>query len=344
MKQLKIAQIAPPWYPIPPKGYGGIELVVSLLADGLADLGHDVTVFATGDSQTKGTLSYVHAASAPEEIGRVDREIVHIMPAYLRAHDFDLIHDHTMCGPAIANFIDRPVLHTLHGPFTESAKEFYKSLNHGIYFNAISEYQRSCCPDLNYAGTIYNSINLDWYQLEERKDDYLLFLGRMNPEKGVREAVEIANRLGAPLVMVVKMVEPFEIRYFEEQVKPVMRDNTRMIGQVDVATKAQLIKDARCMLYPIQWPEPFGLVMAEGMACGTPVVAMRNGSVPEVVVDGKTGFIVESQDAMVEAVKRVDEIDPHECRTWVAERFSVQRMVGDYLTAYGHILDNHWPI
>lgn len=338
MKRLKIAQIAPPWYPIPPKGYGGIELVVSLLADGLVDAGHDVTVFATGDSSTKGKLSFVYKECAPTEIGRIDREICHLMPAYRQADDFDLIHDHTMCGPAIGNFVDTPLLHTLHGPFTESAKEFYASLNHGLYFNAISDYQRNCFPELNYVATIYNSVKLEWYPLQERKKDYLLFLGRMNPEKGVREAVQVANRLGEKLVMVVKMVEPPEVQYFEEQVEPLIGENVEIIGQVDVRTKARLVKDAKCLLYPIQWPEPFGLVMAEAMACGTPVVAMRNGSVPEVVVDGKTGFIVESLDDMVEAVKHVDEIDPKDCRAWVAERFSVERMVADYLTAYEKIL------
>jgi len=150
--------------------------------------------------------------------------------------------------------------------------------------------------------------------------------------------VQVANRLGEKLVMVVKMVEPSEVEYFEEQVEPLIGDNVEIIGQVDVRTKARLIKDAKCLLYPIQWPEPFGLVMAEAMACGTPVVAIRNGSVPEVIVDGKTGFIVNSVDEMVEAVKHVDEIDPKDCRAWVAERFSVDRMVGDYLAAYETIL------
>ncbi|MDI6858406.1 MAG: glycosyltransferase family 4 protein [Dehalococcoidia bacterium] len=338
MRRLKIAQVAPPWYPIPPKGYGGIELVVSLLADGLVDAGHDVTVFATGDSKTKGKLSFVYKECAPAEIGKIDREICHLMPAYRQADEFDIIHDHTMCGPAIGNFIDTPMLHTLHGPFTEPVKKFYASLNHGVFFNAISNYQRSCFPELNYVGTIYNSVMLDWYPLQERKKDYLLFLGRMNPEKGVREAVQVANRLGEKLVMVVKMVEPSEVEYFEEQVEPLIGDNVEVIGQVDVRTKARLVKDAKCLLYPIQWPEPFGLVMAEAMACGTPVVAIRNGSVPEVIVDGETGFIVESVDEMVEAVKHVGEIDPKDCRAWVAERFSVGRMVGDYLAAYETIL------
>ena len=339
MERLRIAQVAPPWYPIPPKGYGGIELIVALLADGLADAGQDVTLFATGDSSTRGKLSYVYPKALPEKIGMAHIEIPHVMAPYFRAREFDIIHDHTALGPMVANFIDTPVVMTLHGPFTDENREYFASIGHRLKFIAISDYQRSCYPELNYAATIHHGVELDRFPFEEKKQDNLLFLGRINYEKGPRQAVEVANRLGARLVMAVKMVEPPEHEYFEEEVKPLIGSNTEILGQIDFQTKTRLLKDARCVLFPIQWPEPFGLVMVEAMACGTPVIAFRNGSVPEVIADGVTGFIVDSVDEMVEAVRRADEIDPHACRRWVAERFTVDRVIQDHLRVYRELLD-----
>lgn len=336
---MKIAQIAPPWYPIPPTGYGGIELVVSLLADGLVDAGHDVTVFASGDSRTKAKLEYVYEKAPSSDIGRIPPEIIHIMPAYLRHAEFDIVHDHSgKVGPAIANFITTPMLHTLHGPFTDENQRYYRAVNHGIWFNSISDYQASLCPDLNYVGTIYNSVNVDWYPFSADKEDYLLWLGRMNREKGAEFAVEVANRLGARLILASKMTEPHEFEHFEAKVKPILGPNTEIVGELTLDAKAELIKNAKAVLMPIQWPEPFGLVMIEAMVCGTPCIAWRNGSVPEVIEDGKTGFIVESVDEMVEAVKRLDEIDPADCRKSVEERFSAPIMVADYVKAYERIL------
>lgn len=339
MTSLKIAQIAPPWYPIPPTGYGGIELVVSLLADGLVDAGHDVTVFASKDSKTKAKLEYVYDVAPSADIGRIAPEIIHIMPAYLRHEEFDILHDHSgKVGPAIANFIPTPMLHTLHGPFNEENKRYYRSVNHGIWFNSISDYQASCCPDLNYVGTIYNSVNPDWYPFSAEKEDYLLFLGRMNPEKGAAIAIEVANRLQMRIVVATKMTEPMEIEHFEKDVKPLIGPNTELMGELTLEEKADIIKRAKATLFPIQWPEPFGLVMIESMVCGTPVIAWRNGSVPEVVSDGVSGFIVESTDEMAAAVRRLDEIDPAACRKWVVDNFSDRVMVQRYRDAYRRIL------
>ena len=336
---MKIAQIAPVWYPIPPTGYGGIELVVSLLADGLVDAGHDVTVFASGDSKTKAKLEYAYEKAPSSDIGRIPPEIIHMMPAYLRHEEFDLVHDHSgKEGPAIGNFISTPVLHTLHGPFTEENQRYYRTVNHGIWFNSISDYQASLCPDLNYVGTIYNSVNVDWYPFSAEKQDYLLWLGRMNNEKGAEFAVEVANRLDARLILASKMTEPHEFEHFENKVKPILRSNTEIVGELTLDEKSELIKNAKAVLMPIQWPEPFGLVMIEAMVCGTPCIAWRNGSVPEVIDDGKTGFIVESVDEMVEAVRRLDEIDPAACRKWVEERFAAPIMVANYVKAYERIL------
>lgn len=339
MEKLKIAQVSPPWFAIPPRGYGGIELVVSLLADGLVDAGHDVTVFATGDSRTKAKLEFVYEIGPSEKILETMPEVVHIMPAYLRHEEFDLIHDHSgRVGPAIANFIDTPVLHTLHGPFTDEAKAYYASVNHHIFFNAISEYQRSCMPELNYIGTIYNAINTKWYPFSEEREDYLLFLGRMNPQKGAHIAVEVANRLDMKIIIATKMAEPAEKAYFEEEVKPLLRNNADILGELDLATKNDLVMRAKCTLFPITWPEPFGLVMIESMVTGTPVICFRNGSVPEVVDDGHSGFIVDTIEEMVDAVRRIDEIDPNECRRHVEEKFDAPIMVANYEKAYEKML------
>lgn len=338
---MKIAQIAPIWYPIPPVGYGGIELVVSLLADGLEEAGHDVTVFASGDSRTGAKLVSSCDIAPCAEIGQVYPDLMHALTAYVHGGDFDIIHDHSgMIGPSIGAFCDRPVLHTLHGPATPEAKRLYGMLNFGLFYNAISDYQRSQFGDLNFVSTIYNAVDIDKYEFSAEKDDYLLFLGRMNPEKGAHLAVELANRLGRRLLLVTKMVEPAEKEYFESRVKPLLNSNIEVMGEIDPATKASLFAKAYCTLFPITWPEPFGLVMIESMAAGTPVAAFRQGAVPEVLDDGRTGFIVDTLDEMAEAVEKAGEIDPMVCRRVAEERFSTQRMVADYLKTYNDILEN----
>ena len=336
---MKIGLIAPIWYPIPPVGYGGIELVVSLLAEGLVDLGHDVTLFASGDSKTKATLVSSCDVAPCEQIGQVYPDLIHALNAYTRAEEFDIIHDHSgIIGPALGAFSGTPVLHTFHGPATPEAKRLYGMLNFGLSFNAISDYQRDQFGDLNFVGTIYNAIDTSKYAFSADKDDYLLFLGRMNPEKGAHVAVDVANRLGRRLLLVTKMTEPQEIAYFEAKVKPLLDSNVEIMGEISPQRKAELFSRAYCTLFPIQWPEPFGLVMIESMATGTPVVAMGQGAVPEIIDDGVTGYVVNTVDEMVEAVDRIDEISPDACRRVVNERFSQERMVADYVAAYNGVL------
>lgn len=336
---MKIGIVAPIWYSIPPKGYGGIELVVSLLVEGLVDRGHDVTLFASKDSQTKAKLVSSFDVAPSKKIGQVYPELLHALTAYLHEKDFDVIHDHSgLIGPVLGAFVEKPVLHTLHGPATKDSKRLYHMISPCIYFNAISEYQRHGFGKLNFVATVYNAIDLRSYPFSAAKNGYLLFLGRMNPEKGAHLAVEIANKLGERLIMVTKMTEPVEKLYFEEKVKPLLRDNTEVIGEIDVAAKADLFKNAKCTLFPIQWPEPFGLVMIESMATGTPVVAMNDGAVPEVILNGETGFIVDDVDQMVDAVRKIGEIDPRACRRYVEQRFSTATMVANYERAYEKIL------
>lgn len=337
---MKIGLVAPVWYPIPPKGYGGIELVVGLLADGLVQRGHDVTLFASGDSKTKAKLVSSFDVAPSLKIGQVYPDLVHVVSAYVRAEEFDLMHDHSgLIGPSLGAFCQSPCLHTLHGPATPEARRLYRLLNFSLYYNAISEYQRSQFGDLNFVGVIYNAIDLANYPFQEEKEDFLLFIGRMNHEKGAHLAVEVANRLNMRLVMVTKMTEPHEKRYFKNYVKPKLTKKVELVGEIDLKTKADYFARAFCTLFPIQWPEPFGLVMIESLATGTPVVAMGYGAVPEVIADKKTGFIVYSVEDMVQAVKQAINISPQTCRRYVEQRFSQQRMVLDYEKAYAKILE-----
>ncbi len=335
---MKIGMIAPVWYPIPPPGYGGIELVVSLLTEGLHERGHDVTLFASGDSETQAKLVSSCDTAPSLKIGQVYADLVHVLAAYTRAHEFDIIHDHSgMIGPALGAFSRTPVLHTLHGPATPEAKELYEMLNFGLYFNAISDFQKRKFGDLNFVGTIYNAIDLNQYKFVEEKDDYLLFLGRMNPEKGAHLAVEVANRLDRRLLMVTKMAEPAEEHYFETEVKPLLNSNIEVLGEIAPSQKSELFAHAYCTLVPIQWPEPFGLVLIESLATGTPVIAIRNGAVPEIVDEGNNGFIVDSVDEMADRVAQVKNIKPQDCRRSVEEKFSISEMIDGYEAAYQNI-------
>jgi len=338
---VRIALIAPPWYAVPPEGYGGIEWVVALLADGLTDHGHQVTLFAPPGSRTKARLiSPLGEQPPPDSIGNPWYEASHAMSAYRHAEDFDLLHDHTgPVGVSIGALVDRPIVHTLHGPFTPEALMLYSRIARHLWFVAISESQRSMGPPgLNWGGVVYNGIPMDHYRYREDKEDFLLFLGRADEEKAPHLAVEAATRAGRRLVMCATTKNERERRYWADRVEPLLGDYVEVFGECDSEQKADLLARARALLFPIQWPEPFGLVMTEAMASGTPVVAWRNGSVPEVVDDGVTGFVVDSMEELVRAIDRVGELDPRALRARVEERFSAEAMVAGYERAYGHVL------
>jgi glycosyltransferase involved in cell wall biosynthesis len=337
---MRIGLVAPPWYPVPPSGYGGIEWVVALLADGLTDRGHEVTLFAPPGSTTKARLVSPLGEPPPEEaIGNPWYEASHAVSAYEHGDEFDLLHDHTgPVGVSIGAVADYPIVHTLHGPFTPEALMLYSRIARHLWFVAISESQRSLGPpDLNWAGVVYNGIPMDQYPYREDKADFLLFLGRADEEKAPHLAIEAARGAGRQLVMCVTTKNEREQSYWAEQVEPLLGDDVVVHGECDQEQKADLLSRAQALLFPIQWPEPFGLVMTEAMACGTPVVAWRNGSVPEVVDDGVTGFVVDSLEGMVEAIGRVGELDPRAARTHVEERFSGAAMVAGYERAYERV-------
>jgi glycosyltransferase involved in cell wall biosynthesis len=342
--RLKIAILAPTWFAVPPTGYGGIELVVSLLADGLVDAGHEVTLFASGDSLTKANLSYIFEQAPSELIGRSLPEIRHALACYEQADEFDVINDHSgIPAAALGGLVQTPVLHTVHGPLdTPETQHAYASIaevSPAVGLISISENQRRPMPDLPWAATIPNAIDLSIYPSKPHKGDYLLFLGRFSPDKGAHRAIAVAMELGLPLKMAGKNREPKERQYFAELVEPHLgHGGIEYLGEVSHGEKVELLQDARATLFPIEWEEPFGLVMVESMACGTPVIATRHGAVPEVIEHGHSGIIVESYREMPAALEQADELDPNECRRYVEERFAPERMVGDYERAYAAAL------
>jgi glycosyltransferase involved in cell wall biosynthesis len=338
---MRIALIAPPWYAIPPSGYGGIEWVVALLADGLTDRGHDVTLFAAPGSDTRARLvSPLHEEPPSDAIGDPWYEASHIVSVYEHGDEFDILHDHTgPVGVSVGALSDCPTIHTLHGPFTEQTLMLYRRVARQHWFVAISESQRSMAPpDLRWAGVVYNGILMDRYPLREDKDDFLFFLGRADEEKAPHLAIEAARRAGRRLVMCVTTKNERERSYWAANVEPILGDDVEVHGECPNDQKTDLLARAAALLFPIQWDEPFGLVMTEAMACGTPVVAWRNGSVPEVVADGETGFIVESVDEMAAAVERVGDLDPRVMRSRVEQYFSAAAMITGYERAYERAL------
>jgi glycosyltransferase involved in cell wall biosynthesis len=342
--RLKIAILAPTWFAVPPTGYGGIELVVSLLADGLVDAGHDVTLFASGDSLTKANLSYIFEQAPSELIGRSMPEIRHALACYERADEFDVINDHSgIPSAALGGLVPTPVLHTVHGPLdTHETQHAYGAIAEvapTVGLISISENQRRPMPDLPWAATIPNAIDLSIYPSKPHKGDYLLFLGRFSPDKGAHRAIAVAMELGLPLKMAGKNREPKERQYFAELVEPhLSHGGIEYLGEVTHGEKVELLQDARATLFPIEWEEPFGLVMVESMACGTPVIATRHGAVPEVIEHGASGIIVEHYREMAAALEQADQLDPNECRRYVEERFAPERMVRDYEQAYAAAL------
>lgn len=341
---MRIGMIAPPWFPLPPQRYGGIEFVVSLLTEGLVARGHDVTLFASGDSATEARLSAFFERAPFDQIENgVHLEVAHSLEAYTRAREFDLVHDHDgvdsrVMGALVHRLVGTPVVATLHGPADVATQRMLSSLRHDLAFIAISEYQRQGFPDLRFVATIPNAVDVEHQPFSTEKDDYFLFIGRMNPEKGATTAIEVAQRLGTRLIMAGKVNEGLEREYFAREIEPHLTEDIHFRGEVDHETKVELYRRARCTLFPIQWPEPFGLVMIESLACGTPVIAFRHGSVPEVIEHGRTGFVVETVEEMVAAAERIDEIDPAECRRAVEERFGLDAFVGAHERAYEELV------
>jgi glycosyltransferase involved in cell wall biosynthesis len=336
---MRIAILSPVWFRVPPDGYGGIEWVVSLLADSLVAAGHDVTLVASGDSRTKAKLISVYETAPSEQIGRSIPEMYHALACYERAAEFDIINDHSgLPAAAFGGLVDTPTVHTVHGPLDGPiAPLVYEQIARvapSVGLISISMNQRKPMPDLPWVGNCPNALDLSVYPAKLHKGDYLLFLGRMSPDKGAHRAVAIAKETGLPLKMAGKMQDPEEKLYFEHLVQPHLDDKIEYLGEVNHGQKVELLQNARLTLFPIEWEEPFGLVMIESMACGTPVLATRYGAVPEVMEDGVGGYIVDDYREMIPLIDKASAIDPCVCRAYVEERFVPERMVEDYVAVY----------
>ena len=345
---MRIAQIAPLFESVPPRLYGGTERVVSWLTEELVRRGHDVTLFASGDSRTAARLVAAYPRGLRLDPAPPDSAALHtieLAQAFERAEQFDVIHCHVdyLAFP-YARLVQTPVLHTLHGRL---------DLRHLFHLFAqfpeaplvsISDAQRAPLRalDLNWLATVYHGLPMADIPWRPRPaGPYLAFLGRISPEKRPDLASEVAKHLGVPLRIAAKVDEP-DRRYFEKKIRPLLSHPLiEFVGEVGEPEKWDFLGDARCLIFPIDWPEPFGITMIEALACGTPVVARPYGSVPEIVSEGEAGFLGDTVEQLADAVKRADVIDRARCRRYAEERFSVQAMTDRYEAVYRDLLETH---
>jgi glycosyltransferase involved in cell wall biosynthesis len=329
--------IAPPYFSIPPAGYGGIEVVIADLVDALVDRGHEVTLVGTGRHATKAQRFIATCETGPaDRLGEAMPELVHAakVAAILRRLNADVIHDHTLAGPLTARGRLTPTVVTVHGVVSGDRGEFYRALGGTVQLVAISNGQRATAPDLPWSATVYNAIRAQTFPFRADKQDYALFLGRFHPQKAPHLAIDAARAAGLPIILAGKCSEPVEIAYFAKEIEPRIGVDVTILGVADPAAKRALLAGAACLLFPIVWDEPFGLVMIEAMVCGTPVVALRRGAVPEVIVHGQTGIIVDHPDELADGIAQARQLDPAVCRRHVETAFAVEVMAAGYEAVY----------
>ncbi len=340
-QKLHIAMVAPPYFDVPPTAYGGIETVVADLVDALVARGHRVTLIGAGTHATKAQRFFATYDAGPaDRLGETMPELVHAakVASILDTLDADVIHDHTMAGPLMARGRLTPTVVTAHGPVHGDPGEYYRALGDTIKLIAISGAQRASAPDLPWTATVHNAIRAETFPFRARKEDYAFFLGRFHPEKAPHLAIDAARAAGLPIVLAGKCSEPIERAYYAREIEPRIGPDTTIVGVADSAAKRQLLSRAACLLFPIAWEEPFGLVVIEAMACGTPVVALRRGAVPELIVQGQTGIIVDAPEELPAAIPLARELDPYVCRKHVESSFSVEVMAERYEAAYRTVL------
>ncbi len=339
---MKIAQVTPLWESVPPKRYGGTERVVSYLTEELIRRGHDVTLFASGDSMTSARLEPICSQALRLNTGILNRDAPLIMlleRAFGSPSDFDLIHSHLdFLGFPLARRCNVPTITTLHGrlDLPELVPVFQEFAQMPLV--SISDAQRRPLPWANWLATVHHGLPLDLYAFHPEPGKYLAFLGRISPEKRPDHAIAIAKRVGLQLRIAAK-VDPADSDYFHAKIEPLLdHPLVEYVGELTDAEKADFLGDAYALIAPYDWPEPFGLVLIESLACGTPVLAYRRGSIPEIIDDGITGFVSEGPAKMAAAVERISLLDRYRCRQAFEERFTVERMVDDYLDAYEQLI------
>jgi glycosyltransferase involved in cell wall biosynthesis len=341
---MRIAQVSPLWESVPPKLYGGTERVVSWITDELVRLGHDVTLFASGDSVSDARLEAICPQALRLITGSFNREApmtLLLERAFGASDEFDLIHSHLdFHGFPVARRCQAPVLTTLHGRLDLPELEpVYREFAE-IPLVSISDAQRQPLPWANWQATVHHGLPRDLYTFHPQQGQYLAFLGRIAPEKCPDRAIAIATRAGIPLRIAAK-VDPADRDYFRERIEPLLdHPLVEYLGEITDAEKNDFLGDACALLAPFDWPEPFGLVFIEALACGTPVLAYGRGSVPEIIDDGSTGYICNHLDEFTTAVEQVSLLDRRRCREAFEVRFTVERMVQDYLEVYEQIVSD----
>ncbi|UDY34291.1 glycosyltransferase family 4 protein [Dermatobacter hominis] len=336
---MKVGLIAQPWIAVPPHAYGGSEAVIDRLARGLQAAGHEVVLCASGDSECPVPRRSPLSEQRPDQIGQVLPELYHVLEAYdaLALVGVDVIHDHTLAGAFVAP-TGTPVAVTNHGPFDPMLRRLFAAIADRAAVVAISRSQARAAAPGTIRAVIHHGLDVEDVPVGSGSSDYLLHVGRMTPDKGVLEAIAVARGAGLPLVIAGKCREAAEWAFFEELVRPRLGGGIEFVGEVDGPTRNELMSGAMALLNPIQWEEPFGLVMIESLATGTPVVATCRGAAPEIVDDGITGFLAETVEDLTAAVLRAPELDRSACRRAVEHRFSTARMVDDHLALYRRLV------
>jgi glycosyltransferase involved in cell wall biosynthesis len=333
---MKVAVLSPVAWRTPPRHYGPWEQVASNISEGLVKLGVDVSLFATGDSITDGEL-YSVCAKGYEEDRTQDAKVLeclHISNLMEQAGEFDIIHNNFDFLPlTYSGLINTPVITTIHGFSSPKIVPVYKKYNKRGHYVSISNSDRS--PELDYLATVYNGLNTEHFEFNDRPEDYLLYFGRIHPDKGTAEAIEIAKKSNRKL-LIAGLVQ--DANYFKERVEPHLSDNVIYLGNAEPAQRNDLLRNAYALLHPINFDEPFGMSIAEAMLCGTPVIAFNRGSMPELIQDNKTGFLVNNINEAVAAIDEVKNINRKACRQWSESQFSRDKMVADYLALYEKIL------
>lgn len=347
---LRVAMLAPPWIPVPPGGYGGIEEVVALLCEALVARGHEVTLFAAPGSESPARVRSPLESTHRDVIGSSLYEADHVGCAFdaideaaARGRPFDVVHDHSgFTAVAMAARLGPPVVHTVHGVFSDATGPFYRRHAHKVHLVAISAHQAEHAPPgVRAAAVVPNPIDVERWPLAADKDDYVLWIGRMDAVKGAHRAIRAARLAGCPLVL-AGPVQPGQEEYFATRVEPHLDgERVRYVGEVGGAVKQRLFARARALLAPIRWAEPFGMVMIEALATGTPVVAFPEGAAPEIVIDGYNGRLVDGVTAMARAIGEVGAIDPHDCRRSVRTRYAADRVAAGYEAVYRRAIAAH---
>lgn len=338
---LDIAFVTPPWYSLPPGGYGGIEAVSAALADGLVDRGHHVTTIGAGPRGTKADHVPTYEVPPSERIGEAVPEVVNAAKAAqaLADLDVDIVHDHSLAGALSAGGRSAPTILTTHFPVDGEFGLYYRSLGDTVDMVATSNAQRTRSPGLPWLRTVHNAIDVSTVPYVADKGEHVVFLGSMSPKKGVAEAIEVARRAGRKLVIAAKCVEPFERRYFDEVIRPMLGSDIEWIGELNHEEKWEFLGNAACMLFPSTRHEAFGLVLIEAMATGTPVIALNRGAVNEIIDHGVSGFVCGDVDDMATALTSIEDISPRACRARVRDHFDVPIMVQGYEAAYRAALE-----